>query len=267
MSHNYSIDRWLVPPKPKRIIQALKDAFPSIPRQFSFTYIRNNAQFIIFHILFFVINLSLIVSRLVGFRQTVNVDGSRNWAIMIARAGGQCLNFTCMFVLLPMLRLSVTKLRQKGFNYLLPLDKHTSFHRMTGQLIVVYSLVHALAHIVNLGETPEENIYIFIDIYIAVINLLVDPVSFLVLNNIPPPQHWALNTSQSDPTSDPATESPAWVEWTAWDWLMTSNPGLFGLVAGMANPTGIVLLIVLGVMFVCSMKWVRKSGNFEVDII
>ena len=141
-----------MPPKPKRIIQALKDAFPSIPRQFSFTYIRNNAQFIIFHILFFVINLSLIVSRLVEFRHSVNVDGSRNWAVMIARAGGQCLNFTCMFVLLPMLRLSVTKLRQKGFNYLLPLVKHTSFHRMTGHLIVVYSLIHTLAHIVNLGE-------------------------------------------------------------------------------------------------------------------
>ena len=106
------------------------------------------------------INLSLIVSRLVGFRQTVNVDGSRNWAIMIARAAGQCLNFTCMFVLLPMLRLSVTKMRQKGFNYLLPLDKHTSFHRMTGHLIVVYSLIHTLAHIVNLGELPQLRIYL-----------------------------------------------------------------------------------------------------------
>ena len=113
------------------------------------------------------------------------------------------------------------------------------------------------------GRNRERERETFIDIYIAVINLLVDPVSFLVLNNLSPPQHWAINTSQSDPASD----SPAWVEWTAWDWLMTSNPGLFGLVAGMANPTGVVLLIVLGVMFVCSMKWVRKSGNFEVNIL
>ena len=146
-----SIDRWLVPPKPKRIIQAFNDAFSSVPKEFSFTYIRNNAQFISFHILFFVINLSLFVSRLVEFRDAVNVDGSRAWSLMFARAAGQCLNFTCMFVLLPMLRLSMTKLRQKGFNYLLPLDKHTSFHRMTGHLIVVYSIVHTLAHIINLG--------------------------------------------------------------------------------------------------------------------
>ena len=149
----------MVPPKPKRIIQAMKDAFPSIPRQFSFTYIRNNAQFIIFHILFFVINLSLIVSRLVGFRQTVNVDGSRNWAIMIARAAGQCLNFTCVFVLLPMLRLSITKLRQRGVNLLLPLDKHTTFHVMTAKFIIFYSLLHTLGHSVNLGTEPFSSLF------------------------------------------------------------------------------------------------------------
>ena len=47
---------------------------------------------------------------------------------------------------------------------------------------------------------------------------------------------------------------------------MTSTPGVFGLVAGMANPTGVVLLLVLSIMVICSMKWVRKSGNFEVRI-
>ena len=158
-----SIDRWLVPPKPKRIVQAVNDLFPSIPREFSFTYIRNNIQFISFHILFFVINLSLFVSRLVEYRHALNVDFSRGWSIMLARACGQCLNFTCMFVLLPMCRLSMTKLRQKGFNYLLPLDKHTSFHRMTGHLIVIYSFIHTLAHLVNLGKS-HTNSYFLISI-------------------------------------------------------------------------------------------------------
>ena len=57
-----------------------------------------------------------------------------------------------MFVLLPMLRLSVTKMREKGLNYLLPLDKHVSFHALTGKLIAAYSLVHTVCHLVNLGE-------------------------------------------------------------------------------------------------------------------
>ena len=90
-------------------------------------------------------------------------------------------------------RLSITKLRQKGFNYLLPLDKwvslfptphlcpylvkffrwfeqnlrkqsnsskttspyrHVSVHRLTGYLIVFYSLIHTGAHLANLGKVP-----------------------------------------------------------------------------------------------------------------
>lgn len=82
---------------------------------------------------------------------------------------------------------------------------------------------------------------------------------FLQLNNIPAPA-WAVNTSLS-------TDLEAGPEWTAWDWLMTSQPGVFGLVSGFANPTGVVLLLILGIMAVCSMKWVRKSGNFEVRIL
>ena len=70
-----------------------------------------------------------------------------------------------------MLRLSVTKLREKGFNYLLPLDKHVSFHALTGKLIGIYSLIHTAAHLVNLGRhlAPifgyimlEENVLLYI---------------------------------------------------------------------------------------------------------
>ncbi len=74
---------------------------------------------------------------------------------IIIISSGQCLNFTCMFILLPMLRLSVTKLRQKGFNFLLPLDKHVSFHALTGKLIGVYSIIHTVAHLVNLGRSAQ----------------------------------------------------------------------------------------------------------------
>ena len=95
---------------------------------------------------------------------------------MTARAAGQCLNFCCMFVLLPMLRLSVTKLRQKGLNYLLPLDKHVSFHRLTGQLITVYSVVHTAAHLSNLFS-----------------NILIDSTAFLSLNGASPPPSWPAN--------------------------------------------------------------------------
>ncbi len=50
---------------------------------------RNNAPLFSFHILFILINLSLIASRLVEFSHARNIDGSRNWAIMVARAAGR----------------------------------------------------------------------------------------------------------------------------------------------------------------------------------
>ena len=50
-----------------------------------------------------------------------------------------------------------------------------------------------------------------------------------------------------------------------WDWLMTNRPGVFGTIGGFANPTGVALMVVLTVMFICSMTWVRKGGYFEVS--
>jgi len=54
--------------------------------------------------------------------------------------------------------------------------------------------------------------------------------------------------------------------YTMSEWLLTSRPGYFGLVAGSAYPTGVVLLIILVIMIVCSMPFVRRGGCFEVRI-
>ena len=38
------------------------------------------------------------------------------------------------------------------------------------------------------------------------------------------------------------------------------------MVPGAAFPTGVFLVVILLVMTVCSMKWVRKGGYFEVSL-
>ncbi|XP_043193390.1 NADPH oxidase 5-like isoform X4 [Amphibalanus amphitrite] len=48
------------------------------------------------------------------------------------------------------------------------------------------------------------------------------------------------------------------------EWLLTMRPGKFGLVAGIANPSGVALMVILTVMVICSQPFVRKKGNFEV---
>ena len=40
--------------------------------------------------------------------------------------------------------------------------------------------------------------------------------------------------------------------------------GLFGLIGGVANPSGVALIVILTVMVICSMPFVRKSGHFEI---
>ncbi|KAG8222079.1 hypothetical protein J437_LFUL000523 [Ladona fulva] len=52
--------------------------------------------------------------------------------------------------------------------------------------------------------------------------------------------------------------------WTTWEWLGTDKPGLFGLIPGEANPTGIALCFILLVMFICSQPFVRRTGCFEI---
>uniref|UniRef100_A0A4Y0BJG2 NADPH oxidase n=1 Tax=Anopheles funestus TaxID=62324 RepID=A0A4Y0BJG2_ANOFN len=52
--------------------------------------------------------------------------------------------------------------------------------------------------------------------------------------------------------------------YTTAEWLFTARPGLFGLIGGCANPTGIVLVLILLIMFICSQPFVRRGGSFEV---
>jgi hypothetical protein len=61
--------------------------------------------------------------------------------------------------------------------------------------------------------------------------------------------------------NDPVTNKN---NYTLTDWLLTSKPGLFGLVGGVANPTGVALIIILLIMIICSQSFVRRGGSFEV---
>ena len=52
--------------------------------------------------------------------------------------------------------------------------------------------------------------------------------------------------------------------WSIFDWLLTPGPGVFGLVGGWANITGVLLIVILTIMIVCSLPFVRVNGYFEV---
>lgn len=51
---------------------------------------------------------------------------------------------------------------------------------------------------------------------------------------------------------------------TVAQWILTDTPKKFGLVMGLANPTGVVLCVILVIMIVSSQPFVRRGGSFEV---
>ena len=56
---------------------------------FSAAYMRNHAPLILFSVLFVLVNVGLIVSRVFGFFHMKNIDDTRNWALIIARVAGR----------------------------------------------------------------------------------------------------------------------------------------------------------------------------------
>ncbi|XP_016969959.1 NADPH oxidase 5 isoform X2 [Drosophila rhopaloa] len=206
-----TIDRWLVPiAEDRQAGGAAKGGFwNSLPHQFSLAYMKNNQVFVTYLFFYITVNLCLFISRAIQYRAS-------NGFVIIARACGQCLNFNCAWVLVLMLRHSLTYLRGRGLSSYLPLDHHVYLHKLTGITISVLSLVHTVMHLFNF--------------------------SIIVIN---------------DPNINAG-------HYTIGEWLLTDRPGLFGLIPGCANPTGVALLCILMVMFVCSQPFVRRKGSFEV---
>ncbi|KAH8309544.1 hypothetical protein KR059_011653 [Drosophila kikkawai] len=206
-----TIDRWLVPiAEDRQAGGAARSGFwSSLPHQLSLAYMKNNQVFVTYLFFYIAVNLCLFISRAIQYRAS-------NGFVIIARACGQCLNFNCAWVLVLMLRHSLTYLRGRGLSSYLPLDHHVYLHKLTGITISVLSLVHTIMHLFNF--------------------------SIIVIN---------------DPNINAG-------HYTIGEWLLTDRPGLFGLIPGCANPTGVALLAILMVMFVCSQPFVRRKGSFEV---
>lgn len=74
---------------------------------------------------------------------------------LVAREFGQLLNFVCAFTAFPVLRHCVTWLRSHGASQFLPLDSSIYYHKLTGWCILVYSLVHTIAHLLNFARLSQ----------------------------------------------------------------------------------------------------------------
>ncbi|XP_032089065.1 NADPH oxidase 5 [Thamnophis elegans] len=125
---------WLKPPTAPRKSQ--------IPHILSPVYWYNNKNKLLLLGSYACVNI--ILFTLAALKQA----GSGLW-IVVARGCGQCLNFNCAFILVLMLRRSLTWLRTTWIAKVLPLDLNVILHQLMGYIVGALTLLHMGAHIIN----------------------------------------------------------------------------------------------------------------------
>ena len=133
---------------------------PAFFSYFSKSYIKNNIRAVVFYTIFTIINVALFILSAVRYR-------SSNGFVIVARGCGMCLNFNCAFIVVLMLRSSLTKLRSTRAGGYLPIDQGIYIHKMVGWVVTVQSLVHTGTHLGNLCEFDRNsNIRMIVICYI-----------------------------------------------------------------------------------------------------
>jgi hypothetical protein len=69
----------------------------------------------------------------------------------LAKACAAVINLNCLLLVFSMCQITMTFLRQFKF---LPFDKHRQLHRLASAAIVLFSLVHTIAHYINFAKIP-----------------------------------------------------------------------------------------------------------------
>ncbi|KAF4094902.1 NADPH oxidase 5 [Onychostoma macrolepis] len=130
-----SAANWLKPPD-------LEQKKCKTPRYLTRAYWHNNSRKLFFLCLYAVLNVLLFIIAMLK-----NAHGGP-W-FMVAKGCGQCLNLNCTFVMVLMLRRCLTWLRATWMVRVFPLDQNILLHQIVGYTILIFTIVHTGAHVVN----------------------------------------------------------------------------------------------------------------------
>jgi len=249
-------------------------------RYMSSDYLRNNTSFVVFLNMIILINILIMALRANYFRDFPMLNGGPNLFYMISRATGRAILFNTCLVVILVLRYSITMLRKFGFGNYLPLDHNVYFHKLVGCLIFAQGMIHGIMHLLNFKINIQPNPIKFIHLswnywteynaYPIFMYTLPDgcklvrsvdeeavncaPGSLDIPRNVHEDVFRNITFCQVCPFGEPYTYT---------EWIFTKKHGMFGM-GGCANITGVALLAILLIMFVCSLPFVRKSGHFQV---
>ena len=282
------INKWFVPYKKEADRSILHNMYCSLSERYlSKEYWVNNKAFLLFLLLITIINLVLFILRGYYFRNFCMLSGfTPNMLYVLSRACGRTLLFNSILVLVLVLRNSITFLRQVGLSSFLPLDSNIYFHKVVGVMIFFQSAVHTVMHLANFAINIQPNPVKLVQLSYKYWADYYGEEEVFSLYNVPP-GCTIVDSSSPDATNCipgsldiPDGVNPDMIynngsflcqscnegghPWTYADWMLTMKPNMFGLIHGIANITGIVLMCILTIMFICSLPFVRRRGHFEI---
>ncbi|KAL7857651.1 hypothetical protein AOLI_G00177530 [Acnodon oligacanthus] len=130
-----SAANWLKPPD-------LEQKRRQTPRYLTRAYWHNNSRKLLFLCLYSFLNVLLFIVYMLQHA------AGGIW-LMLAKGCGICLDLNCTFIVVLMLRRCLTWLRATWVVRVLPLDQNILLHQIVGYAILVFSVAHTMAHVMN----------------------------------------------------------------------------------------------------------------------
>lgn len=127
---------WLSPPEEKSR-RRLRDRTRSKMR---WATLKKNGLTVFFVVLYFLVNAGLFIWV------AIQRKDEGGWVI-VARVHGMCLNFNSMFILVLMMKHSLTWLRSTRIGKYFPIDHHIAFHKAVAVVIFIQGVLHFIGHL------------------------------------------------------------------------------------------------------------------------
>ncbi|XP_026877262.2 NADPH oxidase 5 [Electrophorus electricus] len=133
-----SAANWLKPPE-------MEQKKRNTPRYLTRAYWQNNSRKLLFLCFYCLINVLLFIMAMLQ-----HAPGGI-W-LMLAKGCGTCLDLNCTFIMVLMLRRCLTWLRATWVVRVLPLDQNILLHHIVGYAILIFTIGHTMAHVMNFGR-------------------------------------------------------------------------------------------------------------------
>ncbi|XP_076847030.1 NADPH oxidase 5 [Brachyhypopomus gauderio] len=136
-----SAANWLKPPD-------VEEKKRHTPRYLTRAYWQNNSRKLLFLCFYCLINVLL-------FILAMHQHAPGGLWLMLAKGCGTCLDLNCTFIMVLMLRRCLTWLRATWVVRVLPLDQNILLHHIVGYAILVFTIGHTMAHVMNFGRLMQ----------------------------------------------------------------------------------------------------------------